>query len=132
VGEPLPLRSFKLRFADEHVRIVPALDAGGCAFSGPGCDVRGARAREAFVRAQPLLAWLYAREPVRVRSLSCDLDARRVLVTVDDAPRPRVLRIGGKGDPGGATELLDLAAPLVRYLGELARDLVDARGAPSS
>ena len=41
----MELRSFKLRLADEHVRVVPKTDAAGCPFSGPGVDLYGDVAR---------------------------------------------------------------------------------------
>jgi len=98
--EPLPIASFKLQFAERRVRIVPAEDASGCPFAGPGVDLVLDEAEAVFALARPLLAWLEAREPVRVRSLSLDVRRRRLLVTLDVDPgaegRPRVLKI----DPG--------------------------------
>ena len=113
----MKLRSFKLRFRDEHVRIVPATDAGGCPFLGPGVDLRGAAALRAFELAEPMLAWLRAREPgIALRSLSVDLPRGRVLVSFEDAHgvsvKPMVLRV----DAPESGELLDAAAPLVSRL----------------
>ena len=115
----LPLASFKLRFFDEHVRIVPSLDARGCPFAGPGVDLRGDAARDAIVKAQAIVAWFLARETVVMRTLSVDFVARRVLATFegDAGERPRVLRLGGRGDPGGAEEILALASPVAEHLG---------------
>ena len=65
-------------------------------FSGPGVDLRGEEARAILALATPFRAWLEAREPgVRLRSLSVDLAAQRVLVTLEPNPgeRPRVVRI---------------------------------------
>ncbi len=99
----MELRSFKLRLADAHVRIVPATDDAGCPFAGPGVDLRGASAAEAFRVAGPLLAALAEIEPgIVVRSLSVDLGARgaprRILAALDPpgteaAVGPRVLRL---------------------------------------
>jgi hypothetical protein len=110
-------RSFKLRFHDHHVRIVPA------GFDGPGVDVRGDDASRCFELAKPMMAWLLAREPsVTLRALSVDLDTRRVLVSFEDAhataargPRPMVLRI----DPPESSELIERAGPLIARLSEL-------------
>ncbi len=122
---PPTLASFKLRFADEHVRIVPLVDHEGCPFRGPGVDLRGEDARGALALAAPIVAWLVAREPVRVRSLSIDIGKRRILVTyVDpdggDAQRPRVLRVDERFDAPSASALIELAAPLVARLAVLA------------
>ena len=116
----LRIQSFKLRLFDAHVRALP--DSGDA-----GVDLRGDEARAAFAVAEPMIAWLAAREPgVRVRSLSVDLRTGRVLVTVDDgAARPRVVRI----DAPASQELVDLAAPVVRHLGERAAAKIAARRA---
>ena len=111
VSEPrpraLPVASFKLQLAERRVRIVPARDASGCAFAGPGVDLVGEEAAATFALARPLLAWLEAREPVRVRSLSLDVGRRRLLVTVEAEPRrPRVVKI----DPGVDAGASDRAA----------------------
>ena len=57
----MELRSFKLRLRDSHVRVVPKTDARGCPFSGPGADLFGADAAEAFRLAAPLCDLLIAR-----------------------------------------------------------------------
>ena len=78
------------------MRAVPARDEAGCAFSGPGVDLRGEEARAIMALAAPFRAWLEAREPgVVPRSLSVDLAAQRVLITLQPNPgeRPRVVRI---------------------------------------
>jgi hypothetical protein len=117
---PLPVASFKLQLAERRARIVPARDASGCAFAGPGVDLVGDEAAAVFAEAAALVGWLVAREPVRVRSLSFDVARRRLLVTVEDTPRPRVVKIDPGVDPGASEELLALAAPLLRRLGEVA------------
>jgi hypothetical protein len=116
----LPVASFKLQIAERRVRIVPARDASGCAFAGPGVDLVGDEAAATFGLAGPLLAWLEAREPVRVRSLSLDVARRRLLVTVEADPRPRVVKIDPGVDASASDQLLVLALPLLRRLGEVA------------
>ncbi len=121
----MKLASFKLRFHEDHIRILPA------DFTGPGVDVRGPEARRAFDLAAPMIAWLLAREPsVKLRALSADLATRRILVSFEDlhetatrGPRPMVLRI----DPPESSELFDRAAPLVVRLGELATAAIGLR-----
>lgn len=95
----MELRSFKLRIADRHVRVVPRTDARGCPFSGPGVDLRGADADDAFRAAAPLIAGLAEAEPgIAVRSIAVDLERPRVTATLDPTtpeadPRPRVVRV---------------------------------------
>jgi hypothetical protein len=120
------LRSFKLRIADGHARVVPKTDARGCPFSGPGVDLRGADAEAAFLAAAPLLAALVAVEPgVTVRSIAVDLERPRVTATLDPTvpgadPRARVVRVDGGAlldrliDAGGpAVEALKAAAAMM-------------------
>jgi hypothetical protein len=132
VTEPLPIASFKLQFAERRVRIVPAVDASGCPFAGPGVDLVLHEAEAVLALARPLLAWLEAREPVRVRSLSLDVGRRRLLVTLDVGPgaegRPRVLKINPGIDASSSDELVGLAGPLLRHLGEVAVSKLAARG----
>lgn len=119
------LASFKLRFADRHVRIVPR-EHKGCAFLGPGVDLRGGEADPIFAAAAPMMNWLHEREPnAKLRSLSFDLEKLRVLITIDDPAlkKPRVLRI----DPPASTELYDLAKALLVELGESAEKMINAR-----
>jgi hypothetical protein len=129
VSEPLPIASFKLQLAERRARIVPALDASGCPFAGPGVDVIGEEAAATFALAAPVLAWLEAREPVRVRSLSLDVGRRRLLVTVEAGrgERPRVVKIDPGVDASASDELVALAAPLLRRLGEIAAEKLAAR-----
>jgi hypothetical protein len=114
----IPLASYKLRFHETHVRAVPARDEAGCPFAGPGVDLRGAEAAPILAQAAPFRAWLEAREPgVVLRSLSIDVAARRVLITLEPmslAERPRVVRV----DPPHSEELLAAAAPLEAALGD--------------
>ena len=116
----LPLSSYKLRFHEDHVRAVPA------GFDGPGVDLRGADARAILELAAPIRAWLEAREPgVVLRSLSLDRDRLRVLVTLEDKPRPRVIRL----DPPYANEIVELATELERALGAACEAKLRARRA---
>jgi hypothetical protein len=112
------LRSFKLRLADRHVRIVPKTDATGCPFAGPGVDLFDEAAAEAFRLAAPLLATLAEFEPgIAVRSLAVDLERPRLTATLHAEGRPRVVRI----DAGPAlTRLLDETPALAAYLAEAA------------
>lgn len=96
-------------------------------FGGPGVDLRGEAAQEIFALASGVLAWFHAREPVRVRSLAVDLVKGRVIATIEEAPRPRVVRIDRSNDPGSTAELLDLATPLVARLSELSRAQLERR-----
>lgn len=125
----MTVRSFKLRFRDRHVRIVPATDAGGCPFSGPGVDLLGPAALRAFELAEPMLGWLRAREPgIALRSLSVDVPRGRVLVSFEDAHgtsgKPMVLRV----DAPESGELLDAATPLVEHLALQAAEALARRG----
>lgn len=123
----IPLASYKLRFHDEHVRAVPARDEAGCPFKGPGVDVRGEEARPLLALAAPFRAWLDAREPgVTLRSLSVDVTAQRVLITLEPMAadqRPRVVRI----DPPQADELIAAAAPLEAAIGAVCIDKLRRR-----
>lgn len=127
--DALPLASFKLQLIARRARIVPALDASGCPFAGPGVDLIGEEAAATFALAAPVLAWLEAREPVRVRSLSLDVGRRRLLVTVEAGrgERPRVVKIDPRVDPGTSDQIVALAAPLIRRLGEIAAEKLAAR-----
>ncbi len=110
--------SYKLRFHEDHVRAVPALDESGSAFTGPGVDLRGAEARAILSLAAPLRAWVHAHEPgVRLRSLSVDCASRRVLLTIEPtaAGRPRVVRI----EPPHSESLVEGASALERALYEV-------------
>lgn len=117
--------SFKLRFHEDHVRVMPA------SFDGPGVDVRGDEARRCFDLAKPMIDWLLAREPsVKLRALSVDLEARRVLVSFEDphatttrGPKPMVLRI----EPPESSELVERCGALVARLGELAAAAIAKR-----
>ncbi|MFT3774191.1 MAG: hypothetical protein QM820_53185 [Minicystis sp.] len=81
------------------MRAVPKTDAHGCPFSGPGVDLRGADAEEAFRAAAPLLAALAEAEPgIQVRSIAVDFERPRVTASLDPTtpetdPRPRVVRV---------------------------------------
>jgi hypothetical protein len=129
VTDALPIASFKLQLIARRARIVPALDASGCPFVGPGVDLVGEEAAATFALAAPVLAWLEAREPVRVRSLSLDVARRRLLVTVEagGGERPRVVKIDPRVDPGTSDQIVALAAPLLRRLGEIAAEKLAAR-----
>jgi hypothetical protein len=129
VTDALPIASFKLQLIARRARIVPAFDASGCPFAGPGVDLVGEEAAATFALAAPVLAWLEAREPVRVRSLSLDVGRRRLLVTVEAGrgERPRVVKIDPRVDPGTSDQIVALAAPLIRRLGEIAAEKLAAR-----
>lgn len=127
----LALASYKLRFFESHVRAVPSRDAEGCAFAGPGVDLRGEDARAVLEHAGPIRAWLEAREPgVVLRSFSADLPRQRVLVTLEPeaSDRPRVLRF----DPPSSTELLEAAAPLESALRDACARTLAKRAAQGS
>jgi hypothetical protein len=121
------LRSFKLRLADGHVRIVPATDSTGCPFAGPGVDLFGEAANEAFRLASPLLAGLAAFEPgIAVRSLAMDLEKPRLTATVHAEGKPRVVRL----EAGPAlTRLLAATPALLAYLTAAASRALTARDA---
>ena len=120
---PLPLASFKLRFFDRRVRIVPAEDEHGASFAEPGVDLVDADADAVLGACGVLLDWFHEREPgVVVRALSFDLARGRVLASLEDGARPRVLRIED-------LDLLDRAAPVAGQLGELALAKLRARRA---
>jgi hypothetical protein len=133
MNEPLRIASFKLQLVERRVRVVPAVDLSGCPFAGPGVDLILDEADAMVALARPLLAWLEAREPVRVRSLSLDVGRRRLLVTLEAEPggRPRVVKIDPGIDAASASsgdELVGLAAPLIRRLGEIVASKLAARG----
>ncbi len=102
------------------MRVVPARDAAGCAFAGPGVDLPPADVDAAVRAAAPLLAWLDALEPgVRLRSLSLDCARPRLLATITPLSaedRPRAVRVDG----AAAEEALVRAAPLLAWLAERA------------
>jgi hypothetical protein len=116
------LRSFKLRYVDSHVRIVPATDATGCVFAGPGVDLRGDDAQRVFTEATKIASWFTDREPgAKLRTFSLDLESGRALATVEDSPRPRV--IVSHGDP----ELRAAADEITPLLCSLAAQALDRR-----
>jgi len=130
VSESLPITSLKLNFVAGRVRIVPARDLSGCPFAGPGVDLVGAEASAAIGVAAPIVAWLRQREPILVRTFSLDVPRGRLLVTIEKQPRPRVVRIDPSVDASASAEILERAAPLLRYLGEVAWDRLAARRLP--
>lgn len=123
----LPLASFKLRFHDEHVRAVPARDADGCPFRGPGVDVRGEAARAVLDAAAPMLAWLDALEPGvsrGIRSLSSsrapDGTPLRIIATFD---APYAGADGTAGPVPQRPRVIRIAPPHIFELAALARDV---------
>lgn len=122
------IRSFKLRLADAHVRIV--LAGEGCAFAGAGVDLFGAAAAAAFVEARALVdyvaaqhgyvaaqhAHVAAQHDGAVRAISVDLERRRLLATFDGGG---VLRLDG--------DELPPLAPLVAHLTVAAEAAMAAR-----
>lgn len=127
LSDPLPVASFKLNFVGPRVRIVPRFDPSGRPFTGPGIDLVGPEAAAAIAVAQPVMAWLQAREQVQLRTLSLDVDRVRLLVTVGAVPRPRVIHIDPQVDAAGSTEILECAGPLLRHLGSIAWDKLVVR-----
>jgi hypothetical protein len=113
--------SIKLRFHERRVRIVPALDAAGCPFAGPGVDLSGADAERVLAAAEGLVAAFGEVEPgARLRSVAIDFTGRRAVATLMPGPadeRPRVVKVG----EGRLLERLleaaaataDVAAPMV-------------------
>ena len=94
---------------------MPERGLDGCAFAGPGVDLRGDDAERAIAASAPLVRWLDAREPgIRLRSLSVDFRTLRVLVTLETGDKPRVLRF----DPPQSSELVTLARGAARIIGE--------------
>lgn len=92
--------------------------------------MHGIEATRIFGLAAPMEGWLFAREPgLKLRSLSADLDAGRVLVSFDDPhgvnDKPVALRIVAP-DSGA---LLDAAKPLVEALAVIATNALRARDA---
>lgn len=122
-GDRLRLASYKLRFADRHVRAKPA------DFAGPGVDLRGEDAERILALAKPMIAWLEAREPnIVMRSLSVDHDTQRVLVTLEQpGDRPRALRF----DPPSSTELIEAGAEAERAIADSCAIKIEARGRSS-
>lgn len=143
------LRSFKLRLAEAHVRIVPLTDAAGCPFSGPGVDLRGDAAAAALGLATPLVATLQEAEPgVRVRSIAVDLERPRITATLDpttpsedrgspdkpgpargssgDDPRARVVRLD---DGALLRRLLEASGPICDHLARAASEALARRDA---
>lgn len=114
----MKLASFKLRFRDRHVRVLPAEAKPGVAFREPGVDLLGATADEALAAAAPLVAWIRERDPACVvRSISVDLASLRVIVSLEDVHgaargKPNVLRI----DAPTSGDLLARAASLEALL----------------
>ena len=101
------LRSFKLRFFDTHVRIVPATDVRGCAFAGPFVDLRGDDAMQVLSAASRIVGWFTAREPgARLRTVSIDLDTGRALATIESTVRPRVIESRGDAELRAAADAL--------------------------
>lgn len=126
----VPLASYKIRLRDVHVRAVPACDASGAPFTGPGVDLRGSDALAAIEAARPIIAWLDAREPgVIVRSISVKTEGPRVLVSLAPLgaePRPRAMRF----DPPYANELRDAGREAERVIGEACVRVLARRSRP--
>jgi hypothetical protein len=120
----IELRSYKIRFHDRHVRVVPKTGLDGCPFAGPGVDLRGDDAAAVIAAARPVIAWLEAREPqIEVRSISIDKEAPRALVTLEDTPRPRVVRV----DAPQASELVAAAAEVEKEIVRRASEVLVRR-----
>jgi len=102
------LKSYKLHFAASRVRVVFE------GFDGPGVDLLGEVAAAAFAHATGMLAWIDERERgMKARSMSVDLDKRRVLITFDvGGSRPVVVRV----DEPASVDLIARGEPLERFL----------------
>jgi hypothetical protein len=108
-GAAPALRSIKLRPAEARARVVPAADAAGCAFAGPGVDVLGADAVALVAAAAPVFAWFDALEPgVRVRTIAFDFVRERVIANVENSARPRVVKV----EAPASADLFARARPL--------------------
>ena len=124
------LASFKLRPLDQHVRVVLAEYPEGCAFKGPGVDLRGLGAQEVFALSAPIFSWLLARAPLAtVRSVSFDMRARRVLAALDvpGSDKPAVLRVDGME----SAELFAAAGAAMQRMLALSALALARRGGPS-
>jgi hypothetical protein len=119
------LRSFKLRLHEGHVRALPHATSDGAPFAGPGVDLYGETAREAFAHAAPLLTWVAEREAgLPLRSMSIDLFAARALMTFDvEGGKPVVVRVVAPE----STDLLERAKPVVAYLEARAQEVIAQR-----
>jgi hypothetical protein len=125
----ITLASFKLRYKETHVRIVPATFKGA-RFEGPGVDVLGAEASMLLEMGMPIVAWLKARDPsVEVRGISCRLDQKQVLISYQAgegiaASKPIALKIHAPE----SEELLALTAPMLPHLKHAAQTRLALRG----
>ena len=124
---PLPIASFKLQFVAHRARVVPVCSEGGEPYAEPGIDLLGDEATEAFKLSEPIRALLEAPQPNGIRSLSVDVLKATLLFTVEGHPRPQVMRIDLATGPVGRAGLLLRTAPLLAYLGTMARDKLAAR-----
>ncbi len=123
----LPIASFKLQFFAHRARVVPVCGEGGESYAEPGINLLGDEAAEAFKLSEPIRALLEARQPNRIRSLSVDVLKATLLFTVEGYPRPQVMRIDLATAPFGSAGLLLRTAPLLVYLGTMARAKLAAR-----
>lgn len=112
------IAKFKLRFDTPRARVVVA------GAEGPGVDLVGDDAARAVALAAPLVAWVRALEPgVVLRSVSFDLEAVKLVATLEASPKPRVVRADG----AVVIDLKDRAPDLLRFLEERARAKLAAR-----
>jgi hypothetical protein len=124
----ITITSFKLRYAETHVRILPRTYRG-LAFEGPGVDLRGAEASLLLEMGMPIVAWLKARDPsVDVRGISCSFEKKQVLISYQAgegiaASKPIALKIHAPE----SEELLALTAPMLSLLKEAARSRLARR-----
>jgi hypothetical protein len=126
--DAIEIGSFKLRFRDGHVRIMPAI-AFGLPFLGPGVDLLGDEAARVLALGKPLKDWLLARDPsVRVRAISCDYESRVVIISYEAdagvaAQKPIALKLRAPE----SEELLTMTDALRTELQERAKEKLSRR-----
>lgn len=119
------LRSFKLQRREGRVRLVPEQGLDGCPFGGPGVDRLDEPGQRLLAAAEPLFRAVEALEPgVRVRSLAADLSSWRMVITLEGASKPRVVRIE---EPSLVERLLGASDGLLATLEQAAEDGLRAR-----
>jgi hypothetical protein len=114
--------SFKLRYRDRHVRVLPV-------GASTGIDLHGERADAIFDLAHSLPAWLSERDPtIEVRAIACDLTRARLVISYQAkegfaAAKPVALKLM----PPESDALIDLVRPFLDELGRQAEEVLSAR-----